>query len=161
MPQFGLILLKFHHGKRWSCGRPPRHCPDMIFWIWIALTSCPIVRVRTTTSVHKCSTGELWRPSSAPSVPSILTHWSQSTVWRFGSDRWASWKMQKCSTGELWRPRSAPLVPSILTHWIQSTIWQLASEPWASWKMQKRSTGELWNSQNGIARKCLRLALFR
>ena len=53
------MSVRFHHGKRMKkriLRSTIAHFPDMIFWIWIALTSCPIVRVRTTTSVHKCFT---------------------------------------------------------------------------------------------------------
>ena len=37
--------------------------------------------------MQKRSTGELWRPRSAPSVRTILIHWPQSTIWQFASRR--------------------------------------------------------------------------
>ena len=52
--------------------------------------------------MQKRSTGELWRPRSAPSVPSILPHCAQSTIWHFASEPWASGSALQESFGIAW-----------------------------------------------------------
>ena len=91
------------------------------------LANC--LQARASWKMQKRSSGELWRPVSTPSVRTILTHCSQSTIWQIASMPGACWKMQKRSSGELWRPVSTPSVRTILTHCSQSTIWQIASRP--------------------------------